>query len=113
MEVIDGLAAVVPGVDDSAIAFAEPFVAGDLSCDREEMTEQGRVMRSGFGERDQVFARGNEDVRGSLRIDVGEGVALVVLKDGCRWDGSLDDFAEEAAHDAHSVQDCQFTVLGS
>ena len=52
-----------------------------------------------------MFAWRDEDVRGRLRIDVGEGIALLVLIDGGGWDASFDDFAEEAAHDAHSVQD--------
>jgi len=52
-----------------------------------------------------VLAWGDEDVDGCLRMDVGEGVALVVLVDGGGRDGAVDDLAEEAGHGVISVQE--------
>lgn len=105
MQMIHRLPAVVTGVDDYAVAFAKVFVASDFRCGPEQVAEQGRVMRTGFSKRDDVLARRDQDVYGRLRVDVGEGIALLVLVDGGGRDASLDDFAEEATHDGTSVQD--------
>ena len=94
MEMVDGLAAVIAGVNDYAVALVETFVASDSGCGPEQVTQQGWVMCAGFGERDDVFSRRDENVHGRLWVDVGEGVTLVVLVDGGGWDASIDDFAE-------------------
>src|SRR5664279_1399359 len=39
------------------------------------------------------------------RIDVGKGVAVLVLIKGLRGDASINDLAEEAAHNGSSVQE--------
>ena len=109
---VDGLAAVGAGVDDYSIALGEAFGAGDLGCGPEEMAEEFFVVGVGFGEGDDVLARGDEDVDGGLGMDVGEGVALVVLVDGGGGDGAVDDLAEEAAHGVTSVsQACGLLAL--
>lgn len=100
-----GLAAVGAGVEDYAIAVGEAFGAGDLSCGPEEMADEFLVVGVGFGEGDDVLARGDEDVDGGLRMDVGEGVALVVFVDRGGGDGAVDDLAEEAGHGGFSLQD--------
>jgi len=105
VEMVDGLAAVGAGVDDYAIAFGEAFGFGDFGCGPEEMAEELFVIGIGFGERDDVLARGDEDVDRGLRMDVGEGVALVVFVNGGGGNGAVDDLAEDAAHGVTSVQE--------
>ena len=101
---IDGLAAVGAGVDDHSIALGEAFGAGNLRRRPDEMADELFVIRVGFGEGDDVLARGDEDVNGGLRMDVGEGVTLVVFVDGRGGNGAVDDLAEEAAHSVTIVQ---------
>ncbi len=101
---VDSLAAVGAGVDGYAIALGEAFGFGDLGCGPEEMAEELAVVSVGFGEGDNVLAGGDEDVDGGLRVDVGEGVALVVFVDRGGGDGAVDDLAEEAGHGVTSVQ---------
>ncbi len=67
------------------------------------MTEQRVWSFAGLGHRVNVFARDDEDMHRRLRIDVGKGVALVVLVDGGRRNASIDDLAEEAAHGSFRV----------
>jgi hypothetical protein len=69
------------------------------------MAEEFFVVGIGFGEGDDVLAWGDEDVDGGLRMDVGEGVTLVVLVDGVGGNGAVDDLAEEAGHGVISVQE--------
>jgi hypothetical protein len=105
MEMIDGLAAVFARVDDDAVALGEIFLAGDFCRSPEQVSEKRGVMRPGFGERDDVFARHNQDVDRSFGPDISEGVAFVVLKNRRGGDASFNDFAEEAVHDGISVQE--------
>ena len=104
MEMVHGLAAVGAGVEDYTVSVGEAFGLGDLGCGPEEMAQELFVVGVGFGEGDDVLARGDEDVDWGLRMDVGEGVALVVLVDGGGGNGAVDDLAEEAGHGVTSVQ---------
>jgi hypothetical protein len=105
VEMVYGLAAVGAGVEDYAVAVGEAFGPGDLGCGPEEMAEEFFVVGVGFGKGNDVLARGDEDVDGGLGMDVGEGVALVVLVDGGGGNGAVDDLAEEAAHGGFSLQE--------
>jgi hypothetical protein len=111
MQVIYGLAAVFAGIDDDAIAFTEAFVSGDCGGCVEEMAENVAVLRAGAIERGPVSAGNDEDVDGSLRMKVGEGVTELVLVDGGRGDGAIGDFAEKAGHGVTSWRD-QCTTAG-
>ena len=102
---VDGLATVGAGVDDYAIALGQAFDARNFRCHPDEMADQLFVVGVGFGEGNYVLAWGDEDVDGGLRMDVCEGVALVVLVDGGGGDGAVDDLAEEAGHGVISVQE--------
>jgi len=95
---IDGLAAVGAGVDDDAIAVVESLGAGNIGCYRDEMAEERAMSGIGFGEGNDVLAGRDENMHRGLRVDVSEGVTLVVLVDGLRRNASFDDLAEEAAH---------------
>ena len=107
VEMVDGLAAVFAGVKDDAVASGEVFLASDFGCGPEQVSEEGGMVRTGFGERDDVLARHDEDVHGRLGRNISEGVALVVLKNGRGGNASFNDFAEETAHDGTSVQEAQ------
>jgi hypothetical protein len=99
VNVVDGLSAIFSGVDHGAIALGQPFGAGDFGGCPMEMADQSVVLLISVGNRRNMLARNNKDVDRGLRIDVGEGVALVVLVDGFGRNTSIDDPAEEATHD--------------
>ncbi len=103
---IDGLAAVCAGIDHCAVALGEAFGAGDLGGGPEQVAEQGAVAFVAVGDGDDVLAGRDEHVHGGLGVDVGEGVAELVLIDGGGGDGAFDDFAEEAIHGVTSVHGC-------
>lgn len=103
MKMIDGLAAVGTRIHDDAVALSERFVARNLCGDCDKMAEQRRVRCGGFRERCDVFARNDEDMCWSLGADVSEGITFGVLIHGSRGNASIDDFAEQAAHNGTSV----------
>ena len=104
VEVIHGLATMFSRVDHGAITTGEILGARNLSRHPEQMTEQGRMARTGISQRNDMLARHDQDMHRSLRIDVGKGVALVVLKDSGRGDLAFDDLAEKAVGHATSLQ---------
>jgi hypothetical protein len=99
VDMIDGLAAVFARVDHGAIAMREPFGAGNLGGSPVKMADQSVVLFASMGNGCDVLARNDKDVYGRLRIDVGKGVALVVLVDSFGRDTSIDDLAKETTHD--------------
>ena len=102
---IHGLAPVFAGVDDHAIAFGEPLGARDVGRGPEQMAEQRAIVFLALGERNDVFARGQQNMHRSLRMNVRKGIALLVLIDGGGGDTSVNDLAKEATHSAFSVQE--------
>ena len=96
MEVVDGLAAVVAGVDDQAVAVGEAVGAGEVCRYGGEMAEEGGVFFRDVGERGEVLFGDDEEVGGGLRVDVGEGEGVVVFVEALGGDGAGDDLAEEA-----------------
>jgi len=99
VNVVDGLSAIFAGIDHGAIALGQPFGAGYFGGCPMEMADQGVVLPISVGNRRNMLARNNEDVYGGMGIDVGKGVALVVLVDSLGWNASIDDPAEETTHD--------------
>ena len=99
---VDCLAAVFAGVDDHAVAFAEAFVAGDRGGSVQKMAEQIAVLNAGVVERGEMFTGNDENVDGRHRMNVGEGVAELVLIDGGGGDRTIGDFAEDAGHGSTS-----------
>jgi hypothetical protein len=94
VEMVDGLAAVMAGVENDAVAAGEFLFAGNLGGGPEQVAEQRGMVRTGISEGCEMFARNDEHVDGRLRVDVGEGVTQRVLIDGRGRDASIDDFAE-------------------
>ena len=99
VEVVDGLAAVGAGVDDEAVAVGEVLGAGDFADGVEEMAEERFVILRRMGMRGEVVLGDDEDVGGSLRVEVREGESLLVFVDAGGGDFSRDDLAEETAHE--------------
>ena len=52
-----------------------------------------------------MFARDDQNVNRRLRVNVGEGITKLVLIDGSGRYASIQNLAEEAAHNAFSVQE--------
>ena len=92
MEVVDGLAAVSAGVGYDPIAVGEIAVA-EGGGGFEQVAEDFGGGCGGVGE---VLFGNEEQVRGSLGVDVGEGEAEVVFVDGLDGDGAVDNLAEDA-----------------
>ena len=91
---VNGLAAIRARIQHYAVAFGEPLCAGDLSRDPQQVTKQGTVALIGIGHGDNMLARRNQHVHRRLRIDVGKGVAQLVLENGGRGNASFNDLAE-------------------
>jgi hypothetical protein len=98
-----GLATVFAGVDYGAVAAAESFLAGNFCHYPEQVAEQWNVFGCCFGERDDMPARDDEHMHGGMRVNVGEGDALLIFVDTRGGDASVEDLAEEAAHGSSSV----------
>ena len=98
VDVVDGLATVFAGVDDGAVSLGESFSAGDFRGGPLEVAEQVLVILFCVSDRGDVLPGDNEDMYGRLRLDVGEGVAVLILVDGFGRNASVDDLAEYAAH---------------
>ncbi len=102
---IDGLAAVCAVVDDHAITLGEAFGTGNFGHGTQQMAKQRLVAFIAIGQRRDVFPRGQQHMHGRLRVDVGKGVAQLVLVNGGGGDASFNDLAEEATHGETSVQE--------
>ena len=98
MEMVDSLATMLSGIDHSPIPVLEAFRPSDFGCGPMQIPDQGIVLLACVGDGSNVLAGNDKDVNGGLRIDVGEGIALVILIDGLGGDASIDDPAEDAAH---------------
>jgi hypothetical protein len=105
VEMIHGLAAVLAGVDHHAVAPKEAFVTGDLRRGPQQVAEQRAIPFNAVGQRLNVFTRRYQHMHRRLRVNVREGVTLLVLVDGGGGDASVNDFAKEATHSDTSVQD--------
>lgn len=82
-------------VDDEAEAAFEVEFFGDDSGGDEEMAELGFVGGRGFADARNHFFRNDQQVHGSLRLDVVDDDAAVVLVLNLRGDLAVDDFLEE------------------
>jgi hypothetical protein len=94
VEMIDGLSAVLAGVDHQAIARGQTLLAGDLGDGPQQVTEQLAIRRVGVIQRGDVFARCHQNMDGRLGVKVSEGVAQLVLVDRRGGDGSIHDLAK-------------------
>lgn len=95
---IDSLAAIVASVDHGAISAGQAFGAGDLSRSPVQVAEKLFVLLLRMGNGRNMLARHHENVHRRLRLDIREGVAVVILINRFRWNAPIDDLAEKAAH---------------
>ncbi len=98
MQVIDGLASVLPGVDDGAEALREALAGGELRCNGQHVPQQRSVLPRGVGERWEMLARDDEKVHRRLRGDVAEGDNLLIRVKELHRQLARSDAAKKAAH---------------
>ncbi len=103
VQMIDCLPAVFPVIHHDAVALVQAARASNLRRGPEKVPKERIVCLLRARQRVEVPARSNEDVRRRLRVDVRESVAVFILVDGCGWNCTFDDLAEQAAHDGNSV----------
>ena len=105
VEMRHSLAGIAAMVDDEAEAFVPRLDAelfGDTARREQQGAERGLIFRHGLADTRDELLRHDEDVNGSLRIDVVEGGDEVVLIDERRGDLTVDDFLEKGLF-AHAV----------
>jgi hypothetical protein len=94
MQVVHGLSAILAGVDDDAITAVELPAASQSCCGGQEVAQQGGVLGCGLGLRDDVLFRNNQEMNGSLWIDIRKTDAEFIFVNSVRRNLSFDDFAE-------------------
>jgi hypothetical protein len=97
VEMRHGLAGIAAMVDDEAEAFVPSLNAelfGDATRGEQQSAERGLIFRHGLANTWDELLRHDQDVNGSLRINVVEGRDEVVLIDERRGDLTVDDFLE-------------------
>ena len=100
-----GLAGIAAMIDDEAEAFIPSLDAelfGDTARREQQGPERGLIFRHGLADTRDELLRHDEDVGGSLRIDVVEGRDEIVLIDERRGNLTVDDFLENGLF-AHAV----------
>jgi hypothetical protein len=94
VEMVDGLAAVFSGVDHQAVTLDQALLAGYLGGSPQKVSEQLAIRLIGVVHRGEVFTWRDQDMDGRLGVNVGEGVAELVLVDRLGGDASVNDFAK-------------------
>lgn len=95
VQVVDGLAALFPGVDDYAIAVVQLAGAGDVGSGGHQMAQQRSVFGGGLCLRGNVLFGNDQQMSWGLGIDIGETDATLVFINTIRGDLSLNNFAEQ------------------
>jgi len=96
VEVEDGLSGAGADVEHGAVSVLDIALAGDLGGGEVTSADNFGVGGLGFFESGEMFFGNDEDVSGSLRVDVFEGEDVVVFVDFFRGDFAAEDAAEEA-----------------
>ena len=102
MKVVDGLAAVAPGVDyDSVAGGFQALVAGDLSDGlHEPLHVVGFVDFVNSGD---VFSWNDQNVRRRLRVDIAKREKRLAIENDLGGDFATDYFAEKAVFHSNST----------
>ena len=95
VKVRDGLAGVRAVVDDDAEAVREVEFLRDDPGGHEKVAEEGLVFGCGFADARYQFFRDDQKVRGSLRLDIVENDAALVLVFDLGGNFAIDDFLED------------------
>ena len=95
MEVRDGFTAVGAVVDHEAKATGEVEFPGENACGKKEVSEERLVACGGFAHAGNEFFWNDQQVDGSLRLDVVQDDAEVVLMLDLGGDFTVDDALED------------------
>jgi hypothetical protein len=93
VEVMDGLTGLLTDVGDHAVAL-QPQLLGDLGDDGEDVSHHGGVVLGHFGHGGDVRLGDDQEVGGSLGINVIKGETDLVLIDFIGRDLPFGDLAE-------------------
>src|SRR6267143_67390 len=102
MQMEYGLTGAFAAVQNGSVPIEKIPFAGELCGNKLQLPQDRLVFGRGVGQRFEMFARTNQDVRGSLRVDVFESKKIGILVHQLRWDLLRGDFAEQAVR-AHWV----------
>ena len=103
MDVVYRLATVGSRIDDGAVSQREPFGARDFRSGPLQMTEEFLLCLLGESARGDVYSRVDKDMHWGLRLDIGKGVAVLILVDSFGRNGPVNNLAEDAVHDEEST----------
>jgi hypothetical protein len=78
MQMVDRLAAILPGIDHGAKPIGQSFAVGDASGCYVKIPQQLLGVVARLGERTNMFARDNQNMCGRLRIDIPERIGKFV-----------------------------------
>ncbi len=95
MEVRNGFAGLFAMVDDNAEAVATAGLAGNFAGGEQQVAEQRFVFGGSFPDARDRFLRNDQEVNGSLRIDVFNGGATIVFVDDLSGNLPLDNPGKE------------------
>lgn len=101
VQVLHGLSSIGAGVDDGAIAVVKALLCRDLRRSGEQLAEECggfAAELTGVEQTRDVFAGDDQNMHGRLRIDIRKRNHILILVDQFGRDGSVDDFAKQAAH---------------
>src|SRR5262245_24356649 len=97
MQMEHALTAVTASVRDHAVAVLfESFFLSQRRCDHLHVAQPSDVFFGDVGERDDVFARNQENVRGRLWVEIPKSDTKIVLMDQRGGDAARGDLAENA-----------------
>ena len=105
MQVIDCLSAIFSRIDDDSVAVGQALFAGEIRGNPQQMPQQRGMLLACLCQRSKMLARHNQQVYRRLGMNIRESITPVVLVLRRRRNASINDFAEEAAHNRTSVQE--------
>ena len=95
MEVIDGLPAIDPIVDDQAVTIGDALLTGDFRRHPKEMSQQCLVCRGHQFYLCQGLLRDDQDMNRSLGAHIPKSQAQVILIDDVSGNFPVDDLGED------------------
>src|SRR5260370_41285913 len=95
MQMMDGLAAVVAGVDNDAIAAIEPLAPRKVRRGCHQVPKQRFVLGHSLGLRGNVLFGDDNQMRRRLRVDIREADAQLIFVYAVGRDGSGDNLAKQ------------------
>jgi len=99
VNVINGLSAIHTGIDHRAVPIGQPLGSSNLCCCPVQVAQQFPVFLLRVRDGRNMQSRHNQDVHRRLGLQVRESVTVIILVNGFRRDGTVNDLAEDAAHD--------------